>query len=278
MNTAFVLSNGRLYSCGVGGDGRLGLGENQKKVFVPTRVHFDSERGSMALAVALSASTKDEKGGHMLVLMQNGSVHGCGCCGNARIGVRQRHFSRLGYNKFSRTCYSFTGDFMSTDIFRPIKLPLSESVVCIAAGVDTSAFLTIAGHVGTFGMALRPHTRTRELWARGIPPATVLSTALEENTASACTLLESNQSRLDQLLEQPSALMPEELYWHAGSCLNLDDSDRAPLSCIGFGYGCNYKSDTKPVPVRGSPAGQDPATFLLCGMSTGALHILSIDK
>ena len=151
MHSAFIMVGGDAFTCGVVGDGRLGLGPDRRRAFTPQRVLFPSERSIRAVAISTPQLARHECGGHTLFLTDDGTVYGTGSCGNARIGVRERVSSRLGYHAFSRSCYSVAGTERSVDIYSPVRLPLAEPVICIAAGEDSSALLTARGKLATFG-------------------------------------------------------------------------------------------------------------------------------
>ena len=180
------------FTCGIGGDGRLGLGRGATRVFTPRRVAIaasilTASRDTKAEQVdirAVSISSAQpldfEGGGHTLFLGVKGDVYGCGSCSNARIGVRMRIAGRLGFTVFSRSCYSHAGWERSVDVFHPLHLPIKEPVVAISAGSNVTALLTMSTtRIATFGMSLRTSHRCRELWARGVPPPQVLQRGLE---------------------------------------------------------------------------------------------------
>ena len=57
MNSAFVLSDGTVMTCGRGGDGRLGLGAETSKVFTPTHINGQID-GIVAVALWLMADER----------------------------------------------------------------------------------------------------------------------------------------------------------------------------------------------------------------------------
>lgn len=209
-HSLFATADGSALSCGVGGDGRLGLGNAVRRAFRPTRVL--GLTGFRVTAVAVSApvlTAARDCGAHSLFLTDGGRVFGCGSCGNARLGVRQRVFARLGFSVFSRSCHSHASCWRSVDTAVPVQLlpDGSDRIVSFAAGHNTTALLTSDGRICTFGASRRLGCRPRQPWARGVPPAEVLLTALEEDRVRC----RGAREELAQMLLPP--IDPEQPQW-----------------------------------------------------------------
>jgi alpha-tubulin suppressor-like RCC1 family protein len=127
-HSAFVTKDGKVYTCGKGKDGALGLGEkNQKDVLAPQLVTFPQE----ARVVQASCSV-GEHHGHTLAVTEEGQVYawGDGYKGKLGLGSQDSHYT-------------------------PACIPTSffnhERVITVCAGGIHSMAATAEGHVYTWG-------------------------------------------------------------------------------------------------------------------------------
>jgi hypothetical protein len=236
QHSAFVTAGGKVYTCGMGGDGRLGTGH--KRGYEPSEVKFEEFRVQI-VAVACALPHQIECGGHTLFLAADGRAYGCGSCGNARLGVRLRVHDRLGFNSFSRSCYSHSGHLRSVDVMTPLPLPVAAVVTVIAAGRDSSAFLTASGRVCTFGVSRRENCRPRAAWAVGVPPACVLQKALAEDRVRC----RGTPDQLERMLR--ATILPEVPHWEEPALENGEGAS-VGVSVESIGYGWS-SADPEPV-------------------------------
>ena len=170
-HSLFVSASGDAYSCGVGGDGRLGLGSSVRQL---RAVHILSLAVAEVRIVACAAGGgvnegrgQTECGAHSVFLSADGSCWACGCVGNGRLGLRDRVLSRKGYGAFSRTCYSWSSPFGSLNQMIPAQMqawapataitgrPSLPRVRQVVAGERSTLLLCEDGTLLSFGMALR---------------------------------------------------------------------------------------------------------------------------
>ena len=211
-HSLFALASGAAVSCGSGGDGRLGLGRGVQRAFHPTRVIGLRQHYIFAVAASSPAAPVEaDRGAHSLFLSSAGNVFGAGSCGNAPLGIRERVFARLGYTVFSRSCYSYCSSARSINSMAvvPLPVPRGTRITSMAAGHDTTALITEDGRLCSFGVSRRPGCRSREVWARGVPPASVLRTALAEGRVRCC----GSGNQLASMLLPP--VQPELPQWEA---------------------------------------------------------------
>ena len=167
QHTLLVAESGDAYACGVGGDGRLGLGSGARQ-FRPTHVVSLALASVRVVACAAGGGlaegrSQHERGGHSLFLAADGSVWACGCVGNGRLGLRTRVNSRKGYGAFSRTCYSWSSSWSSVNQLLPAKMAAwgleaqapAPKVRRVVAGERCSLLLCEDGSLLSFGMSLR---------------------------------------------------------------------------------------------------------------------------
>ncbi|EFA86155.1 regulator of chromosome condensation domain-containing protein [Heterostelium album PN500] len=109
-HTLFLAESGRVYSCGWGSEGRLGLGDNTTNRYVPTLIPFFHENGIRVTQVSAG-------GAHSMVLTDEGQVYTWGCGENGKLG----HNSETNSN-----------------IPQLVKSLAKRNAILIAAGIDTS--------------------------------------------------------------------------------------------------------------------------------------------
>ena len=171
-HTLFVTATGDAYSCGIGGDGRLGLG-HRGRALRPAHIRSLSLAGVRVVACAAGGGPNEgreqrEYGAHSVFLASDGTCWSCGCVGNGRLGMRSRIFSRKGYGAFSRTCYSWSSPLSSIDQMIPAKMAawVAPSAAApdakppprvrqVVAGERSTLLLCEDGSLISFGMSLR---------------------------------------------------------------------------------------------------------------------------
>ena len=171
-HTLFVTAAGDAYSCGIGGDGRLGLG-HRGRALRPAHILSLSLAGVCVVACAAGGGPNEgreqrEFGAHSVFLASDGTCWSCGCVGNGRLGMRSRIFSRKGYGSFSRTCYSWSSPLSSVDQMIPAQMTawVASSAAAsgakppprvrqVVAGERSTLLLCEDGSLISFGMSLR---------------------------------------------------------------------------------------------------------------------------
>lgn len=180
-HTLFVAASGDAYSCGIGGDGRLGLGHN-RRTFRPSHLLSLALAGVRVVACAAGGGRNDghdqrEFGAHSVFLATDGSCWSCGCVGNGRLGMRTRIFSRKGYGAFSRTCYSWSSPHSSINQMIPAQMAAWDCqagakvescttpprVKQVVAGERSTLLLCEDNSLISFGMSLRGAKRACSL-------------------------------------------------------------------------------------------------------------------
>ncbi|GAM26989.1 hypothetical protein SAMD00019534_101640, partial [Acytostelium subglobosum LB1] len=106
----FLSESGRVYSCGWGSEGRLGLGDNTINRYNPTQITFFQENNIKIVQVSAG-------GAHSLALTDDGKVYSWGCGDNGKLG----HGNTAGEN-----------------IPKLIESISNREVIFVAAGIDTS--------------------------------------------------------------------------------------------------------------------------------------------
>ena len=170
-HTLFVAASGDVYSCGVGGDGRLGLGHSGRALR-PAHILSLALAGVRIVACTAGGGLNEgpgqrECGAHSVFLTAAGSCWACGCVGNGRLGLRTRVFSRKGYGAFSRTCYSWSSPLGSVNQMIPSQMTAwsaaaaedgagpPQRVKQVVAGERSTLLLCEDGTLLSFGMSLR---------------------------------------------------------------------------------------------------------------------------
>lgn len=128
-HTAFVTADGALYTCGLGTDGQLGLGDMTKNHGVPQRVY-----GIDGRVTAAACGNR-----HTLALTDVGAVYAFGCNKHGQLGTLSENDNtgNSGDNLIPRRVEAFDG----------------ADVRHVSAGDDFSACVDSSGSVYTWGCA-----------------------------------------------------------------------------------------------------------------------------